>query len=302
MRRAGRSRRWRCSWRCWPAAAGRRDVRERDRRGHARPTAATRAADVAAPRRRRCGSPSSRTARRRASSGRSSATASTPPRARSTSLVDYRAPDVYSLRAHERPDRPGRRDPARTGSSSRSPSPALAPAIRRAVKAGIPVVSINSGSDVFRRLGVLAHVGQPEERAGLRGRASGWPPPACGSVLCVNQQIGNTGARRTLPRAGARDARGRRPLAGARRRRPEPGDAAQDRRRRAQPDASTASSPSTPPAGIEAVKGARAARRHARSEDRDLRSRPRRAARRPRRPDCSSRSTSRPTCRATCRS
>ena len=68
----------------------------------------------------------------------------------------------------------------------------LAPAIRRAVKAGIPVVSINSGSDVYRRLGVLAHVGQPEERAGFE---SGKRLAAAGArrVLCVNQQIGNQG-------------------------------------------------------------------------------------------------------------
>jgi simple sugar transport system substrate-binding protein len=47
------------------------------------------------------------------------------------------------------------------------PEPGLGPAIRRAVKAGIPVITINSGSDEFRSLGVLAHVGQPEGRAGL---------------------------------------------------------------------------------------------------------------------------------------
>jgi simple sugar transport system substrate-binding protein len=60
------------------------------------------------------------------------------------------------------------------------------------VRAGIPVVTINSGSDLSRRLGVLAHVGQPEERAGFE---SGKRLAAAGarSVLCVNQQIGNQG-------------------------------------------------------------------------------------------------------------
>src|SRR3954466_1571223 len=80
--------------------------------------------------------------------------------------VDYEAPDVYSLdrmialidaAVASKPD----------GLVVSIPEPGLAPAIRRAVKAGIPVVSINSGSDVFRSLGVLAHVGQPEERAGF---------------------------------------------------------------------------------------------------------------------------------------
>ena len=72
------------------------------------------------------------------------------------------------------------------------PELGLAPAIRRAVRAGIPVVSINSGSDVYRRLGVLAHIGQPEERAGLE---AGRRLAAAGvhRVLCVNQQIGNQG-------------------------------------------------------------------------------------------------------------
>jgi simple sugar transport system substrate-binding protein len=45
------------------------------------------------------------------------------------------------------------------------PNPdALSPAIKKAVDAGIPVVSMNSGSDVFRELGILAHVGQTELR------------------------------------------------------------------------------------------------------------------------------------------
>src|SRR5919197_714003 len=81
-------------------------------------------------------------------------------------VVSYRAPDVYSLERMKtlvdqavasRPD----------GLVVSIPEPGLAPAIRRAVRAGIPVVSINSGSDVYKRLGVLAHVGQPEQRAGL---------------------------------------------------------------------------------------------------------------------------------------
>jgi simple sugar transport system substrate-binding protein len=106
-------------------------------------------------------------------------------------LVDYRAPDVYSVQrmnalidqaVASRPD----------GLVVSIPEPGVAPAIRRAVRAGIPVVSINSGSDVYKRLGVLAHVGQPEERAGLQ---AGQRLAAEGvrRALCVNQQVGNTG-------------------------------------------------------------------------------------------------------------
>jgi simple sugar transport system substrate-binding protein len=124
-------------------------------------------------------------------------------------VAAYRAPDVYSLQRMEtmidqavasRPD----------GLVVSIPEPGLAGAIRRAVRAGIPVVSINSGSDVYRSLGVLAHVGQPEERAGLQ---AGRRLAAAGvrRALCVNQQIGNQGldARcrglaRAMRRAGGR--------------------------------------------------------------------------------------------------
>jgi simple sugar transport system substrate-binding protein len=122
-------------------------------------------------------------------------------------LVNYRAPDVYSLRRMEqlideavaaRPD----------GLVVSLPEAGLADAIRRAVRAGVPVVSINSGSDVAAGLGVLAHVGQPEERAGLE---AGRRLVKAGTrrALCVNQQIGNqglddrcTGLARALRAAG----------------------------------------------------------------------------------------------------
>ena len=69
---------------------------------------------------------------------------------------------------------------------------ALRAPIRRAQRAGIPVVSINSGSDRFRSLGILAHVGQPEYRAGFE---AGQRMARAGvrSGLCVNQEVGNAG-------------------------------------------------------------------------------------------------------------
>ncbi len=48
---------------------------------------------------------------------------------------------------------------------------ALGPSIQAAVDAGIPVISMNSGSDVFEDLGVLVHVG-PDR---VRGRADRGP-------------------------------------------------------------------------------------------------------------------------------
>jgi simple sugar transport system substrate-binding protein len=106
-------------------------------------------------------------------------------------LVDYKAPDVYSVeRMSALIDQAVAGKP--DGLVVSIPEPGVAPAIRRAVRAGIPVVSINSGSAIFRRLGVLAHVGQLEDRAGFQ---AGQRLTRAGvrRALCVNQQIGNTG-------------------------------------------------------------------------------------------------------------
>jgi simple sugar transport system substrate-binding protein len=64
--------------------------------------------------------------------------------------------------------------------------------IMRAKRAGIPVVSINSGSDRFRDLGILVHVGEPEWKAGFEaGRRMARADVRTG--LCVNQEAGNEG-------------------------------------------------------------------------------------------------------------
>ena len=67
---------------------------------------------------------------------------------------------------------------------------ALGDSIKAAVAAGIPVISINSGSDVAADLGVLAHIGQTEYQAGYGG---GERMAAAGAknALCVNQEVGN---------------------------------------------------------------------------------------------------------------
>lgn len=69
---------------------------------------------------------------------------------------------------------------------------ALGDHIRAAVDAGIPVISINSGSDHAADLGVLAHVGQTEYEAGFGG---GERMAAAGvtNALCINQEVGNVG-------------------------------------------------------------------------------------------------------------
>jgi simple sugar transport system substrate-binding protein len=105
--------------------------------------------------------------------------------------ITYKAPDVYSLdhmvslidqAVASKPD----------GLVVSLPEPGLAPAIRRAVKAGIPTVTINSGSDTYKSLGVLAHVGQPE---GIAGFKAGQRLARAGvrRALCVNLSIRNQG-------------------------------------------------------------------------------------------------------------
>jgi simple sugar transport system substrate-binding protein len=67
---------------------------------------------------------------------------------------------------------------------------ALGPSIRAAVDAGIPVISMNSGSDVYKDLGVLIHVGQTEYEAGYGGGEK-MVEAGVTTGLCVNQEIGN---------------------------------------------------------------------------------------------------------------
>jgi simple sugar transport system substrate-binding protein len=67
---------------------------------------------------------------------------------------------------------------------------ALGPAVRAAERRGIPVISINSGSDDARSLGTLLHVGQSEYEAGL---AAGRRMAAehVHHALCVIHEAGN---------------------------------------------------------------------------------------------------------------
>ena len=67
---------------------------------------------------------------------------------------------------------------------------ALGPAIQSAIDAGIPVISANSGSDVYKELGILTHVGQDEFPA---GKGAGEKMAALGvkNAICINQEVGN---------------------------------------------------------------------------------------------------------------
>ena len=69
---------------------------------------------------------------------------------------------------------------------------ALKDAVAKAVDAGIPVITINSGVDIYQELGALTHVGQTEfvagQGAGLQFNAAG-----ATKVLCVIHEEANIG-------------------------------------------------------------------------------------------------------------
>jgi simple sugar transport system substrate-binding protein len=67
---------------------------------------------------------------------------------------------------------------------------ALGDSIRNAVASGIPVISMNSGSDVREELGVAVHVGQTEYEAGLGGGKM-MKDAGVTKAICVNQEVGN---------------------------------------------------------------------------------------------------------------
>jgi simple sugar transport system substrate-binding protein len=104
--------------------------------------------------------------------------------------VEYQAPATFDMVAMSQLiDAAVASDPDGLVVSVPDPD-ALGDSIKAAVAAGIPVISINSGSDVAGELGVLAHVGQTEKEAGFGG---GQRMAAAGArnALCVNQEVGN---------------------------------------------------------------------------------------------------------------
>ena len=104
--------------------------------------------------------------------------------------VDYRAPETFDMVAMSQLiDAAVNQEP--DGLIVSIPdADALGPSIKRAVAAGIPVISINSGSDVSKDLGALLHVGQDEFDA---GKAAGEKLASMGgsNAICVNHEVGN---------------------------------------------------------------------------------------------------------------
>lgn len=104
--------------------------------------------------------------------------------------VSYRSPETFDMAAMgQLIDAAVNQNPAGLVVSIPD-ADALGPAIQRAVAAGIPVISMNSGSDVAHSLGALLHVGQDERDT---GRIAGEKLREMGGVkaICVNQEVGN---------------------------------------------------------------------------------------------------------------
>ena len=104
--------------------------------------------------------------------------------------VEYQAPQTYDMVAMSQLiDAAVATDPDGLVVSIPDAS-ALGDSIRAAVDAGIPVISMNSGSDVAQELGILTHVGQTEYEAGFGG---GERMGAAGvtNAICINQEVGN---------------------------------------------------------------------------------------------------------------
>lgn len=105
--------------------------------------------------------------------------------------VDYQAPDTFDLvQMAQLIDAAVASSPDGLVVSIPDPD-ALENPIRAAIDADIPVISINSGSEVAEDLGVLTHIGQTEFEAGL-GAGQRMGESGVTHALCVNQEVGNT--------------------------------------------------------------------------------------------------------------
>ena len=104
--------------------------------------------------------------------------------------VDYRAPETFDMvQMAQLIDAAVNQEPHGLVVSIPD-ADALGASIRRAVEAGINVISMNSGSDVSKGLGAALHVGQEEYDA---GKAAGEAMKAAGGTkaVCINHEVGN---------------------------------------------------------------------------------------------------------------
>lgn len=104
--------------------------------------------------------------------------------------VEYRAPETFDMVAMSQLiDAAVNQEPDGLVISMPD-ADALGPSVARAVAAGIPVISMNSGGAAAKAAGALLHVGQEEYGAGL---AAGEKMAELGgtSAICINHEVGN---------------------------------------------------------------------------------------------------------------
>ena len=104
--------------------------------------------------------------------------------------VEYRAPDRFDMVAMSQLIEAAVASDPDGLAVSIPDAEGLGDAIRLAVDSGIPVVSLNSGSDVSDELGALVHVGQEEYPAG-KGAGERMKKAGVTSAVCVNYEQGN---------------------------------------------------------------------------------------------------------------
>lgn len=69
---------------------------------------------------------------------------------------------------------------------------AMMDVLQKAINAGIPVITINSGLDIYKEIGALNHIGQTEFVAG-QGAGEQFNAEGATKVLCVIHEEGNIG-------------------------------------------------------------------------------------------------------------
>ncbi len=104
--------------------------------------------------------------------------------------VEYQAPDTFDMVAMAQLIDAAVASQPDGMAISIPDADALGDSIQAGVDAGIPMVSLDSGSDVAADMGMLTHVGQTEYEAGL-GAGQRMGEAGVTTALCVNQEVGN---------------------------------------------------------------------------------------------------------------
>ena len=104
--------------------------------------------------------------------------------------VDYQAPDTFDMVAMAQLIDAAVASQPDGMAISIPDADALGESIAAGVDAGIPMISLDSGSDVAADMGMLTHVGQTEYEAGV-GAGQRMGEAGVTTALCVNQEVGN---------------------------------------------------------------------------------------------------------------